>query len=989
MPRLLLILAAILFLAWPGPCRAQSLRNPADTPGQWARENLGPAQNAWLKEHPVIRMGVGAAYVPVMYQEPDALGRPVFKGMVSDYTKLLARRLGVELRPVLGIKFKDALARGRERAIDLFPCLVKTKEREQYLTYTKPYLSFPLVIVTRKDFPFVTGLGDFRGRSLAKVEGLAYARRLKREFPEIRIYPLDTIPQALEAVSLGRADGYVTNLAVASYYIHRLGMANLKVAAPTAFNNNELAMAVRSDWPQLAAILQKALDSITPQERDRIQQHWIAVRYEYGMRWGQMAWVGGAVSLGLLLLVLIFVLWNKRLAREVKEREQAQKALAESELRYRHIFNSMLDGLVISSAEGVVLEANPAALLMHGYSSEEVVGQQVLNLVAPERHGQMRQFLQQALASGSFHGISKGKRKDGGLMDVEVRGSIIEISGTGYLMAILRDITKRRQAEKSLRRSEERHRTLFEASPSPLFMQDFSAVMARVEGLKESGVKDLKPFLLENPRIVDELVSLVKVSEANQAAMDLYQAKSARELMSALGRCLIKDDREHFVGQLAAFARGDTWYQGEARNLTLKGEVIDIIVRKAVVPGSGLSRVLVALTDVTQLNRAHDERERLEAQLRHAQKMEAVGILAGGVAHDFNNVLQTISGYADFLEDDPSLRGGARDSIGNIQKAVQRASSLIKRLMTFSRKIEPCLSAVDLNREVAQVADILKRTIPPMITIETRLDADIGQIKGDAVQIEQVLLNLGSNAADAMPSGGGLVIETSQVTLGEAFAAMTTDMKPGDYVRLRVRDNGQGMDAKTKEHIFDPFFTTKEVGRGTGLGLSTVFGIVKSHGGRITCDSAPGRGTCFDIFLPVLEGAGRSEDDDLSIYLDRGSETVLVVDDEPGIREVTSRYLSTRGYQVHQASSGEMALEIFGREGDIDMVVLDLGMPGMGGRQTLHELLKLDPDVKVIITSGYADQAAAGDELSGAAGFLAKPYNLSQLQEALARALAA
>lgn len=378
------------------------------------------------------------------------------------------------------------------------------------------------------------------------------------------------------------------------------------------------------------------------------------------------------------------------------------------------------------------------------------------------------------------------------------------------------------------------------------------------------------------------------------------------------------------------------------------------------------------------------ERLRLEEQLRQAQKMEAVGTLAGGIAHDFNNLLQGMSGYVQLLLKKTDTLSEDRRYIEEMDRITLRATELVQRLLTFSRRIEVKPRAVNLNQVVESSLHILTRTIPKMITLKSQLAKDLKLIQADPTQMEQILLNLMTNSRDAMPEGGTVTIETSNVSVGEDQPAKEGEVPPGEYVRLRVSDSGTGMDRETLEHIFEPFFTTKGVGQGTGLGLSSVYGIVKSHGGHIFCASKPGNGTTFEVFLPVDAGSTEVEPGTAVVpNLRGGNETILLVDDETMILEVAEEALISQGYIVIKAQSGEECLEILGR-GDVavDLVVMDLGMPGMGGEKCLEEMKRIRPAIPVIVASGYsAHRLAKEPERFGAAAFVAKPYRLNGLQQ--------
>jgi PAS domain S-box-containing protein len=412
---------------------------------------------------------------------------------------------------------------------------------------------------------------------------------------------------------------------------------------------------------------------------------------------------------------------------------------------------------------------------------------------------------------------------------------------------------------------------------------------------------------------------------------------------------------------------------------------------KAIFDADGEFREILSIgNDLTELKQAAQEKEELEARLQEAQKMEAIGTLAGGIAHDFNNILQAILGYTQILLLKREPKDPDYGRLEAIKGSARTAADLTKRLLIFSRKVESKLKPVDLNQEVVQVSKMLERTIPRMIEIQLQLAEDLEIINADPVQAEQIMMNLGINARDAMPEGGQLIFETRNVQLDAAFCAEHLEVEPGDYVRLRVSDTGHGMDRETKEHIFEPFFTTKGTGMGTGLGLAMVYGIVKNHNGCIVCESSTGQGTVFDIYFPVL----RKELDLIEVResdapIKAGRETILLVDDEKSILEPWKEIFSEFGYSVLTAPDGESALETYRKkQQDVDLIILDLIMPGMGGRRCLEEVLKINPEAKVIVASGYSVDALTRDALeAGAKVFVSKPYEISQMLKAVREVL--
>jgi len=387
------------------------------------------------------------------------------------------------------------------------------------------------------------------------------------------------------------------------------------------------------------------------------------------------------------------------------------------------------------------------------------------------------------------------------------------------------------------------------------------------------------------------------------------------------------------------------------------------------------------------------DRKQLEEQLRQAQKMEAVGRLAGGIAHDFNNLLMVIQGYADLLSErlpaaDPLLRNAEQ-----IQMAAQRATSLTRQLLAFSRKQMLAPKVLNIHSVVSDMEKILRRLIGEDIQLETSSVADLWAVKADRSQVEQVIMNLAVNARDAMPQGGRLTIETANVELDASFARHSVVLAPGKYVMLAVTDNGCGMDTKTQAHIFEPFFTTKEKGKGTGLGLATVYGIVKQSGGYVWVYSEPGHGTTFKIYLPQVEEENHPPAKERRVEskaLPRGSETVLLVEDEDGVRQLAREYLQTSGYTVLEAENGHVALELASlHAGTIDLLMTDVVMPGVSGRELVDRVMKLRPGIKVLYMSGYTDHSVVHQGiLETDAVLLQKPFTLATLASKLREILA-
>jgi two-component system cell cycle sensor histidine kinase/response regulator CckA len=590
-----------------------------------------------------------------------------------------------------------------------------------------------------------------------------------------------------------------------------------------------------------------------------------------------------------------------------------------------------------------------------GYTREDVIGKTSLSLHIWDNPAEREKLVRGLKEKGFYSNLeARFRRKDGSEAYGLMSASVILLNDVQHIISVTRDISDRKQAEEDLRQSEARFREMANLLP----------------------------------QVICETNAQGTLTYANRYAFDLF-GYTREDFETGLNLCqmLIPEDRTRAEEAIEKILEREPSASGlEYRALRKDGGSFPVeihfspIIREG--RAAGLRGVVV---DMTERRKAEEERYRLKVQLLQAQKMEAVGTLAGGIAHDFNNLLQAIIGYTQMIMMDKQQ--GDRDlvGLGEIEKAARRASQLTQQLLTFSRKVKSELRPVDLNQVVRQVQKLIKRTIPKMIAIELHLqEQGLKVINADPAQMEQVLMNLSVNARDAMQDGGKLVIETGNTLLEEAFCKTNLGAEPGEYVLLTVSDTGHGMDKQTLEHIFEPFYTTKEIGRGTGLGLSMVYGIVKSHGGYITCDSDQGEGTTFRIYFPAIEAESKEEEaerEEEAGLLLGGNETILLVDDEGSLRDLGKKMLERFGYTVLLADSGERAVEIYKEEREaISLIILDLIMPGMGGERCLEELLSMDSEVKVVIASGYSVSATTRKNLdAGAEGFISKPYELRQM----------
>src|SRR5271170_7566953 len=504
-----------------------------------------------------------------------------------------------------------------------------------------------------------------------------------------------------------------------------------------------------------------------------------------------------------------------------------------------------------------------------------------------------------------------------------------------------------------------------------------AALRASQEGLRRSEI-NFRSLVTNAPYGICRCDSAGKLLDANPALLAMLGYSSANELTGTHLGALYADSQQWF--QLADYLHSSAPFNGLIAEWKRK-DGISTIVRvsgRAVSDDDKVRTFELFAEDVT-------ERRALEQQLQQSQKMEAVGRLAGGIAHDFNNLLMVISGYSEFLLDrlgpEPALRGPAQE----IANAAVRATSLTRQLLAFSRKQMLAPKILDLNGVVTENMKLLTRVIGEDIDLVMVPAADLGTVRADAGQIEQVIMNLAVNARDAMPSGGKLTIETSNVTLDDEYARVHAPLQAGEYVMLAISDTGMGMDVETQSHIFEPFFTTKGT-KGTGLGLSTVYGIIKQSGGYIWVFSEVRRGTTFKIYLPRVAEPAESPEQVAapaeSAAAEPGTETILLVEDEANLRYLARQFLEKQGYRVIEAADGAVAMQIaVAHEGTIHLLLTDVIMPGMNGRELAQRISEIRPNVKILYMSGYTENVIGRNgTLDAGVRLLQKPFSLHNLK---------
>ena len=629
-------------------------------------------------------------------------------------------------------------------------------------------------------------------------------------------------------------------------------------------------------------------------------------------------------------------------AENRRARRRAEAALRESEDRHRDLIEHSRDLICTHDLTGRILSVNQTAAELLGYDQETLLTKNIKEILFSGSENQFDSYIAELRKTGGAQGTMPVQTRVGERR-VWDYSNTLRTDGVAVpiVRAMAHDVTEQSQAESALRENQ-----------------------ARLAGIVNSAM--------------DAIISVdseQKIVLFNAAAERILGCPATEAIGQSIDRFIPQRFREQHQKHIRNFGETGVTLRSmhsfaELTALRADSEQFPIEASISQIEVAGQKLFTVILRDIT-------ERKQLEEQFRQSQKMEAIGRLAGGVAHDFNNMLTAIIGYSQLVQAQLDDASPLRRDIQEIEKAGHRAAGLTAQLLAFSRKQVLQPRVLDLNEVISDVDKMLRRLIGEDIDLVTIAMPDLGRVKADPGQLEQILLNLAVNSRDAMPRGGKLTIETANIELDEIYASSHADVVPGPYVMLAVSDTGHGLDAETQSHIFEPFFTTKVQGKGTGLGLSTVFGIVKQSGGHVWVYSEPGHGAAFKVYFPrVDEPADAAAAPTKSVESLYGSENILVVEDDEAVRDVSRLALEKYGYTVLEAERGTQALEAFGPLATaIDLVVTDVIMAGMSGPGLVARLQKLHPDVKVLYVSGYTEEATIHHGvLTEGIAFLQKPF---------------
>ncbi len=641
---------------------------------------------------------------------------------------------------------------------------------------------------------------------------------------------------------------------------------------------------------------------------------------------------------------------------------EAQKAMNESEDRFRTVFGMAPDAIFIVDSMGRFMEVNDAACLMLSCRKDELLSGTLQELVLPDHREKISVQLSGRSSHPGFY-ETVFLKKGGAEIYVAMAVSGIHFKGEPAMIAIARDITERRRTEEALRESERTLATLISNLPGMVYR-----------------------FLNDREGTV------VFVSDGCLALTGRTPQDFTGGASVTFREMILPEDRDGTAAQIQRAIENKNLYEITYRIRTADGRTAWMWERgRGIFGKDGSVQFLEGfVTDITPARRAEDERQSLADQLAQAQKMESIGRLAGGIAHDFNNLLTGIIGNVSLALLELKERDPLRQTMADIERSARSAAVLTRQLLAFSRKEVVLPRVVDLAGLIEGMKAMLVRLIGEDVDLKTRWPAARWTVKMDPTQVEQIIVNLAANARDAMPAGGALSLEMSNFHLARELYLTNGALQPGEYLLLEVRDEGLGMTEEVKKHLFEPFFTTKERGKGTGLGLAMVYGIVRQNNGVVDVVSAPREGTTVKIYLPRCAETGENRaDEEISPEAPGGTETIMLVEDDPIVRSLGTRLLLRLGYTVEVCSNGREALETFesGRR-DIQLLLTDIVMPGMNGKDLAIRLTALSPSLKVVFTSGYADDVIKDRGLLPAEiRFIPKPFTSEVLAREIRRAL--
>ncbi|MEA2108157.1 MAG: transporter substrate-binding domain-containing protein [Pseudomonadota bacterium] len=927
----LTLLVICLFLAWVSIATAQRLTS---------------AERHYLDETKTITFVSQTHYPPFEFIS----GKGERTGMCIELARWIATEFGFKARFV-DADFKEAQKLILFGEADVLTSFFYSDQRDLSFDFTTVMFEVPASIFVVAERTDINGLTSLQGKTIAMQAGDYAQEYLESKGIKCRYIYTKNFKEATDLVVSGQADVLIGDEPIVYYHIYQHSLAEKikKIGEPLYVGQN--CMGVNDGDRVLLSIINKGISNAREKGiLDKIARKWLGVKVTSpAYPWQRYLPHVITIAILLLLVLMLFWAWNTRLRHLVAKRTSA---LSSSEKLRHAILDASPVGIGLLRNQRKLGWHNRTMTRMLGYEDEELEGQDITVLYADMDEARVvGRKLKKAIEPGpeSFSPIeTRWQRKDGTVFDCLIKYAPLSHDDGGDDLAIVTatDISDRKKAAQTLKDSESQLRGILEANPDPMIVYNhegcptyLNPAFTRVFGWQFDELKG-RPI----PFVPNDQQQITKEKIA-----DLFRN-----------------------GQSLGF---------ETRRYTKEGNLLEVLVSAATIKDSFSGQVNGVVVNITDLSTTRQ----LEKRLRQSEKMEVIGTLAGGIAHDFNNILTAIIGYSELGQQKAEHGQATVKEHERVMVAAEKAANLVKQLLTFSRRAEPERKLLDFRQVVEEAVTMIKRVIPKMVSIHLSFAEELNTITADANQINQIIFNLCTNASDAMPQGGEIHLEVKNVQVDHEQCAACGKLFSGKFVQLQVTDSGQGMDEDTLKNIFDPFFTTKEVGKGTGLGMSTVFGIMEAHNGHITCRSQIHQGTTFRLFFPLSSAAETPPEKIMVAEKDiwEGNETILVVDDEEFLREIASGSLIQFGYKPILAASGEEALETYRHQrAAISLVVLDISMPGMGGFKCLTALRELNPEVKVVMASGYFSDKLQKDPLRmGARDYLNKPYTATQLAQ--------